>query len=78
MPLWWNGRHARFRTWWPKGRGGSSPLKGTKITNVMHEIENSDIAVKWISLWIMVNLLEGKNIEFEEACDDFFKFVKTL
>ena len=30
MPGWRNGRRARFRTLCPQGRGGSTPLPGTK------------------------------------------------
>ena len=28
------GRHASFRCWWPKGRGGSSPLLGTTFESL--------------------------------------------
>ncbi len=29
MLMWWNGRHARSRAWWPQGRAGSTPVVST-------------------------------------------------
>ena len=30
MRVWWNGRHASLRGWWPQDRAGSSPVTRTK------------------------------------------------
>jgi hypothetical protein len=32
MPVWCNGKRGGFKIRWPKGRVGSSPITGTKIS----------------------------------------------
>ena len=45
------GRHASFRCWWPKGRGGSSPLLGTIFKSLDSDIVGSPIKCLKMTLY---------------------------
>jgi len=59
LPECWNGRQAAFRTPCPKGRGGSTPLRGTQ-EDVFEQMIEFTLSERYEVVKKQIQLLVGK------------------